>query len=256
LLATESDAAFLETFSDALTAFGKAGSRTRSAGEIAAEKNAGLVRLFELANAYATAGQDAKSVDLLQTLKRAHVRGQEAKRVCREADNIGESIRNRKRFWNSGRPLYNEMNREAQYLKCWSSCSTFTWSRGTCRRRARRWNGLWTLTRTITGTSSDSNCCAGKADDTFLQRVSGRLAKSSSGGAPQPRQPQPAGGIRHRRKGGTSEAGQSQALEDLIVQTEIFIQYSLHAKAQERLQKIASQFPGEEEKNARLRESV
>jgi diguanylate cyclase (GGDEF)-like protein len=42
-------------------------------------------------------------------------------------------------------------------------------------------------------------------------------------------------------------------LEDLIVQTEIFLQYSLHAKAQERLQKIAATYPGEEERNARLR---
>src|SRR5581483_3890594 len=49
------------------------------------------------------------------------------------------------------------------------------------------------------------------------------------------------------------EVRQQQALEDLIVQTEIFLQYSLHAKAQERLQKIAAMFPGEEERNARLR---
>jgi len=43
-----------------------------------------------------------------------------------------------------------------------------------------------------------------------------------------------------------------QALDDLIVQTEIFLQYSLHAKAVERLQKIASMFPGEEAHNPRL----
>ena len=44
-----------------------------------------------------------------------------------------------------------------------------------------------------------------------------------------------------------------QALEDLIVQTEIFLQYSLQAKALERLQKIAAMFPGEEERHPRLR---
>ena len=44
-----------------------------------------------------------------------------------------------------------------------------------------------------------------------------------------------------------------QALEDLIVQTEIFLQYSLQAKAMERLQKIAAMFPGEEERYPRLR---
>jgi diguanylate cyclase (GGDEF)-like protein len=44
-----------------------------------------------------------------------------------------------------------------------------------------------------------------------------------------------------------------QGLEDLIVQAEIFIQYSLQAKAVERLQKIAELFPGEEGRNERLR---
>ena len=44
-----------------------------------------------------------------------------------------------------------------------------------------------------------------------------------------------------------------QALEDLIVQTEIFLQYSLQAKAMERLQKIAAMFPGEEDRYPRLR---
>ena len=43
-----------------------------------------------------------------------------------------------------------------------------------------------------------------------------------------------------------------QALEDLIVQTEIFLQYSLQSKATERLQKIAAMFPGEEQHNARF----
>jgi diguanylate cyclase (GGDEF)-like protein len=48
-------------------------------------------------------------------------------------------------------------------------------------------------------------------------------------------------------------ARHAQALEDLIVQTEIFLQYSLQNKALERLQKIAATFPGEEGRNTRLR---
>ena len=51
---------------------------------------------------------------------------------------------------------------------------------------------------------------------------------------------------------GSEEGRQLQALEDLIVQTEIFLQYSLQNKALERLQKISAMFPGEEERNARL----
>ena len=51
----------------------------------------------------------------------------------------------------------------------------------------------------------------------------------------------------------TEEARAQQALEDFIVQVEIFLQYSLQSKAVERLQRIAELFPGEEEQNERLR---
>src|SRR6266852_1110392 len=51
----------------------------------------------------------------------------------------------------------------------------------------------------------------------------------------------------------SENARAKQELDDLMVQSEIFLQYSLHSKAVERLQKIAGMFPGEEERNARLR---
>ena len=44
-----------------------------------------------------------------------------------------------------------------------------------------------------------------------------------------------------------------QALEDLIVQAEIFVQYSLRPKAVERLEKIFALYPHEIERNERLR---
>jgi diguanylate cyclase (GGDEF)-like protein len=56
----------------------------------------------------------------------------------------------------------------------------------------------------------------------------------------------------------TPEAGMpeevraQQALEDLIVQVEIFLQYSLQSKAKERLDRIGELFPGAEAKNERL----
>src|SRR5436309_1238588 len=62
----------------------------------------------------------------------------------------------------------------------------------------------------------------------------------------------PAGQASTAPSPGSEEGRQLQALEDLIVQTEIFLQYSLHNKALERLQRIAAMFPGEEERSARL----
>lgn len=50
-----------------------------------------------------------------------------------------------------------------------------------------------------------------------------------------------------------AEEGESTVLEDLILQAEIFIQYSMRSKAVERLERINKLFPREEEKNEKLR---
>src|SRR5947209_1453926 len=91
----------------------------------------------------------------------------------------------------------------------------------------------------------------GRVDDAYVNRLSSRTMKAgqATGGRA------PRSGATERASGplGNPEGGrQMQALEDLIVQTEIFRQYSLQSKALERLQKIASLFPGEEARNARL----
>jgi len=47
---------------------------------------------------------------------------------------------------------------------------------------------------------------------------------------------------------------QSNELEDLMLQAEIFLQYSMRSKAMERLERISKLFPYEDEKNPRLRQ--
>lgn len=92
----------------------------------------------------------------------------------------------------------------------------------------------------------------GKVDAAFLQNIVARAAKAAT--------------VSTRTDGFTgagSDVGAAapvseeiraqQALEDLIVQVEIFLQYSLQSKAVERLQRIAELFPNEEDKNERLR---
>src|SRR4029077_5946150 len=94
----------------------------------------------------------------------------------------------------------------------------------------------------------------GKADDSFVQRIASRLTRSGTTISTSETEPQ-AGprSIPESSAPATEEGRRMQTLEDLIVQTEIFLQYSLQNKAMDRLHKIAELFPGEEEKNSRLR---
>ncbi len=250
--ATESDAAFLETFSDALVRSGKLDRARDMLEKLLREKNAGVVRLFELADAYAKAGQDGKSVELLQTLKKRMYAEKKQTEFVAEVDNIG--AKNSKstpilEFWAT---LYNELNREAQYFDILVKLFDSHMESGAMPKACEVFERLVDIDPYDHRIQQRFEMLRGKADDAFLNRVSGRVSKSSHVASPQAHQPQKAM-TQATPQGGVEEAKQGQALEDLIVQTEIFLQYSLHAKAQERLQKIAASFPGEEEKNARLR---
>ncbi|HJZ65672.1 MAG TPA: diguanylate cyclase, partial [Candidatus Acidoferrum sp.] len=253
--ATESDSAFLETYSDALTRAGNLDRAREVLEKLLREKNAGLVRLFELANAYVAAGLDTKTVDLLQTLKRRMFADKKQNEFAGEVDNIGN--KNPKslavlEFWAA---LYNEMNREAQYFEILIKLFDAYFEKGNVPRACEALERLVDIDPYDFRNQQRFELLRGKADTAFLQRVSGRLAKSSQSAAPERTvQPTTGTGAATPAPGGREDAKQQQqALEDLIVQTEIFLQYSLHAKAQERLQKIAATYPGEEERNARLR---
>ena len=91
----------------------------------------------------------------------------------------------------------------------------------------------------------------GKADPGFLQNILARAAKAATvstrtdgftGAGREPSENAP---------GVPEEVRAQQALEDLVVQVEIFLQYSLQSKAVERLERIAELFPGEEDRNER-----
>ena len=92
----------------------------------------------------------------------------------------------------------------------------------------------------------------GRASEDFLSRVKSRLSNAATHRSEPPVQEQ-----RRARPGEPStailkEVDSTQTLEDLLVQAEIFVQYSLQSKAIERLQRIMELFPGEEENNERL----
>ncbi|HLK04271.1 MAG TPA: diguanylate cyclase [Candidatus Acidoferrum sp.] len=251
--ATESDAAFLETFSDALTRSGKLDRAREVLEKLLREKNAGMMRLFELIDAYAKAGQDGKSVEVLQTLKRRMYAEKKQPEFVAEMDRVGAKHLKSQGILEFWAAIYNELNREAQYFEILVKLFDLHLETGAVPKACEVYERLVDIDPYDHRIQQRFEMLRGKADDAFLNRVSGRVSKSSQAATPQARQPQTTVSAPPAQGGAVEEAKQTQALEDLIVQTEIFLQYSLQSKAQERLQKIASMFPGEEERNARLR---
>jgi diguanylate cyclase (GGDEF)-like protein len=251
--ATESDVAFLDTFADALMQSGQLDRSRVILEKMLREKNEGVTRLFDLADAFANTDQDSKSVEILQILKRRLSADKKLTEFTTQLEALGakhpESIPILE-FWAAH---YSELNRESQYFEVLIRLFDANFNSGFFPKSCE------TLDRLVDIDSYDYRCqerlerLRGHADEAFLRRVSGRMARTAnvqSRNTPPPKAQ--ASPQLETPPASTDEGRKMQALDDLIVQTEIFLQYSLQAKAVERLQKIASMFPGEEARNPRL----
>jgi len=251
--AAEKDANFLDTYADALMSSGQLDRAREVLEGLLREKNEGVTRLFELADLCAAAGQDAKAVEILLTLKKRMFADKRQNDFATQMDSVGAKHATSLPILEFWAALYNELNRESQYFEILIKLFDVYLHGGNANKAADTIEKLVDIDPYDHRNQERIQLLHGRIDDAFLKRITGRVAKGT-GGAPHAAHPHQAssdsgGGS----QAGTEEGRKMQALEDLIVQTEIFLQYSLQAKALERLQKIAAMFPGEEERHPRLR---
>jgi diguanylate cyclase (GGDEF)-like protein len=250
--ASESDATFLDTYGDALIRAGQLDRAREILEKLLREKNEGITRLFELADQYAAAGQEQKAVEVLLTLKRRMFADKNQNEFATQMDGVGAKHPQSQallEFWAS---LHNELNRETQYFEVLIKLFDVYLQSGNVAKAAESLEKLVDIDAYDHRNQKRLDLLRGRVDEGYLKRIAGRIAKSAtvstSTSHPQPSSSQPVDAAHPV----TEESRHMQALEDLIVQTEIFLQYSLQNKALERLQKIAAMFPGEEDRNPRL----
>ncbi len=249
--ATESDTVFLETFGDALIRGGNLDRAREILEKLMREKNAGAERLFALADAYASSAQTNKGVDVLQTVKRRMFADKRQNDFATHLDAVASKHPHSQGMMEFWAAVYNELNRESQYFEILVKLFDVYFNAGDFRKACDSLERLVDIDAYDYRNQERMEKLRGHVDEAFLKRVGGRLAKSMNT-APPPPSHLGAGGSVSQAAPITEEGRHAQALEDLIVQTEIFLQYSLQTKALERLQKIAIMFPGEEDRNARL----
>jgi len=250
---SDSDSAFLDTFSDALMRGGNLDRAREVLERLLREKNEGATRLFELADRYGVAGQDAKSVEIFQVLKRRMFADKKQNDFATQVDAVASKHNKSQAILEFWAALHSELNRETQYFEALIKLFDVYFSTANYAKASDALERLVDIDAYDYRNQERLEKLRGHVEDSFLKRVAGRLTKSAPIGGPQASRQSPESGAGMGSTAPLSEEGRStQALEDLIVQTEIFLQYSLQNKALDRLQKIAAMFPGEEEKNARL----
>lgn len=251
-VATENDTPFLETYADALIRAGNLDRARDILTKLLREKNAGTERLFELADAYTASAETTKGVDVLQTLKRRMFADKRQNDFLTQLDAVASKHPHSQgmlEFWAS---VSNEMNRETHYFEILVKLFDVYFNAGDYRKACDALERLVDIDAYDYRNQERLEKLRGHADEAYLKRVGGRLSKSGAATAPPPPAAAAKTGGVAAPPANSEESRQAQALEDLIVQTEIFLQYSLQGKALERLQRIAAMFPGEESRNARL----
>ena len=248
--ASESDATFLDTYGDALMRSGNLDRARELLEGLFRKKNEGIPRLFELADYYGAAGQDFKTVEIFQLLKERMFADKRQNEFAAHMDRVGEKHPQSQAILEFWAALYNELNRESQYFEVLVKLFDVYFHSGNLGKACESLERLVDIDAYDHRNQQRLEQLRGRVDDGFLKRLGSSLA--TFGTAASPSASQASGQGVAPAPPASEEVRQSQALEDLIVQTEIFLQYSLQNKAMERLQKIATMFPGEEDRNARL----
>jgi diguanylate cyclase (GGDEF)-like protein len=248
---TESDAMFLDTYGDALMRSGNLERAREVLDRLIREKKEGMTRLFDLADHYAAAGQDQKAVEILVVVKRRMFADKRQNEFAALTDALAAKHLHSQAVLEFSASIYNELNRESQYFEILIKLFDVYLHSGNVAKAAESLERLVDIDAYDYRNQERLEQLRGRVDEAYLKRVGSRLAKSGTETAAHTSHPAP--GQNAGSPPPLSEEGRhKQALEDLIVQTEIFLQYSLQSKALERLQRIAAMFPGEEEHSARL----
>ena len=250
---TEIDATFLETYADALMKSGRLDA-ARAVLERMTKQGAGSAeKSFALATEYLRAGQEEKAVELLSSTKKSMLAARRESEFASSVDNLANSSPDSLRLAEFRASFYSEINRETMYFDALVRLFDLYTAKGQLPGACEALERLVEIDPYDSRNQQRIDALKGRADEAFLSRVGSRMANAAThrSDVPPLKAPRPKGTEPSRAV--LADVESAQTLEDLLVQAEIFVQYSLQTKAVERLQRIMELFPGEAERNERLR---
>jgi diguanylate cyclase (GGDEF)-like protein len=247
---TEGDAAFLSTYGTALMQSGELEKARTVLETLYKDSSDTFEKMFELAERFLQAGKGEPASQVFTTVKERMFAGKRQLEFSGHMDKLLESNPTSLPLAEFCGRMYEELNRESKYFTVLTKLFDLYLVAGDVAGACSALDRIIDIDPYDSLNHERMKLLEGKADPAYLRGVAARMGKIITGpGHAQsfgPQETQPSATPQ------SQEAQSQQALDDLLVQAEIFLQYSLHAKAVERLQKIAEMFPGEEETNQRL----
>jgi len=253
LAPNDKDTTYLALFGEALLRTGRLDRARELFQAYYRQKPEGFEKLFEIAGAYIRAGEDAKGAALLTELKDWMRAGRREAELTSQIDRLAAAYPKSLPLAQTVARTFEELNRETKYFDALVRLFDLYLT------AARMKEACETLDRLVDIDPYDYRNheriakLEGNVDPAFLQSILSRAAKAATVSTRTDGFTGAGAEIAATAGPVSEEVRAQQALEDLIVQVEIFLQYSLQSKAVERLERIAELFPGEEERNERLR---
>ena len=247
-----SDTAFLSLYGEALLQTGQLDLAREMLFALCKQKPEGFDKLFNLVHCYIETGADDKAVSVLEQTKEWMFAARNETAFAARVDTMVEAHPKSlplAEFWAK---LYDQMNREVKYFDALVRLFDLDVEKNKIPAACEALDRLVEIDPYDYRIHERIAKLEGKASASFLRSINARAAKAS--GVAQSSASLATGGLGEAARAPATEEEKSQrALDDLIVQAEIFLQYSLQGKAAERLEKIAELFPGHEDRNERLR---
>lgn len=138
--------------------------------------------------------------------------------------------------------LFNSANREQDYCRTLVKVFQLYYADGKYLKAGEALDRAAEVDPYEPGHSVRLEMLRGRIDSAQINRIANRLQTIST--APAAEAPAHEGGV---------QESEPTVLEDFILQAEIYLQYGMRSKAVERLERIRKLFPGEEDKNDKLR---
>jgi diguanylate cyclase (GGDEF)-like protein len=249
---TDKDAAFLETYAEALMRSGQLDA-ARAVLERLTNQGAGSAeKFFSLVTEYLHAGKEDQAVDLLGTTKKSMLAAKRESEFASGVDQLVEKFPKSLRLAQFWAAFYGEINRETKYFEALGRLFDLNLAGDQFPGAAEAFEKLVEIDPYDSRNQERLDKLKGRVSEELLSRVKARLSNVATHRNDIPAMGRRQGKSAEPVKVVQEEVQTGQTLEDLLVQAEIFVQYSLQSKAIERLQRIVELFPGEAGNNERL----
>ncbi len=249
---TERDATFLDTYADALIRSSQLDTARTLLETMQSQGIGSAEKFFLLTTEFLKAGEEEKAVELLVATKKSMIAARNESEFGAAADKLLEAFPKSTRLAQFWADLYSELNRETKFFEAEVHLFDLHFENNEIHEACEAFEKLVEIDPYDSRNQQRYDLLNGRADVDFLKRVRSRLSNAATHN-PETPSSQPQRKDSDEPSPALLEAVQSrQTLEDLLVQAEIFIQYSLQSKAVERLQRVMELFPGEYGNNERL----